>query len=380
VPSPRPDPRRPHACSTLRLTKTRADDLISLTPLLPPPSPAPSPRRRRPPPQPSAGDGIGPEISDSVVRVFAAAGAPIDWDRQSLAAEVDPRTNSFVSQDNLDSLLRHGAGLKGPMATPIGKGHRSLNITLRQALGLYANVRPCKSLPGYKTRYDDVDLVTIRENTEGEYSGVEGEWAPSELAFSMKIITRRATERVCRYAFQYAVDHGRRSVTCVHKANIMKQSDGLFLRTCREVSEDFPSVPYREMIVDNACMQLVSDPSQFDVLVMPNLYGDILSDLCAGLIGGLGLTPSGNVGADGLFLAEAVHGTAPDIAGRDLANPTALLLSGCMLLRHLGRAAEADRVERATLGVIAEGRWRTGDLGGTAKTSEFTQAILDAMA
>merc|ERR1719284_670103 len=261
------------------------------------------------------------------------------------------------------------------MATPIGKGHRSLNITLRQSLGLYANVRPCFSIPGYLTRYDDVDVVTIRENTEGEYSGVEGEWTPAELAFSMKIITKAASERVCRYAFEYAKANDRSKVTCVHKANIMKKADGLFLQACREVSEQYPGVKYEEMIVDNACMQLVSNPAQFDVMVMPNLYGDILSDLCAGLIGGLGLTPSGNIGIDGAIF-EAVHGTAPDIAGQDKANPTALLLSSVMMLHHLQLSSYADRIQKAAMETIREGQTLTGDLGGSAKCSEFTDAII----
>jgi isocitrate dehydrogenase (NAD+) len=261
------------------------------------------------------------------------------------------------------------------MTTPIGKGFRSLNLTLRKELALYANVRPCMSLPGYKTRYDDVNLVTIRENTEGEYSGLEHEVVKGVVE-SLKIITRQASTRVAEYAFKYAQDNGRKRVSAVHKANIMKKADGLFIECCREVAEKHPNIEYDEVIVDNACMQLVRDPSAFDVLVMPNLYGDIVSDLCAGLIGGLGLTPSANVGAGGLALMEAVHGTAPDIAGKDVANPTALLLSGCMMLRHLGLNGHADRIHGACLGVIAEGKWRTRDLGGKAGTSDFVKAII----
>eukprot|EP00887_Chlorella_sp_A99_P003517 scaffold7.g3517.t1 len=326
------------------------------------------------------GDGIGPEIAEAVKEIFAAAEAPIVWDEQIIGKEVDPRTNSYVSRENLDSVLKHRIGLKGPMTTPIGKGFRSLNLTLRKELQLYANVRPCLSIPGYKTRYDDVNLVTIRENTEGEYSGLEHEVVPGVVE-SLKVITRVASTRVAEFAFDYARKNGRKRVTAVHKANIMKLTDGLFIRRgaflcCREVSERYPDIEYDEMIVDNTCMQIVTRPTQFDVMCMPNLYGDIISDLCAGLIGGLGLTPSGNIGADGLALMEAVHGTAPDIAGKDLANPTALLLSGVMMLRHLRLTEHADRIEKATLATIAEGKYLTRDLGGRAGCSDFTKAII----
>ncbi|KAK9824167.1 hypothetical protein WJX72_008227 [[Myrmecia] bisecta] len=321
------------------------------------------------------GDGIGPEIAESVKTIFKAANVPIVWDEQYIGKTADPRTNSMVTRENLDSVLKHKVGLKGPMATPIGKGHRSLNLTLRKELQLFANVRPCFSLPGYKTRYDNVNLVTIRENTEGEYSGLEHEVVPGVVE-SLKIITRIASTRVAEYAFKYAKDNGRKKVSAVHKANIMKMADGLFIRCCREVKEKYPDIAYEELIVDNACMQLVKDPSQFDVLVMPNLYGDIISDLCAGLIGGLGLTPSGNIGANGLALMEAVHGTAPDIAGHNKANPTALLLSGVMMLRHLGLNEQAENIQAAVLTTIAEGKYRTGDLGGTASTTDFTKAII----
>mmetsp|Transcript_12995 Transcript_12995/g.39348 ORF Transcript_12995/g.39348 Transcript_12995/m.39348 type:complete len:361 (+) Transcript_12995:189-1271(+) len=324
------------------------------------------------------GDGIGPEICESVKQVFSAAGVTVDWDEQNISDTVDPRTNSFITRENLDSVLTHRIGLKAPMTTPIGKGFRSLNLTLRKELQLYANVRPCLSIPGFKTRYDGVDLVTIRENTEGEYSGLEHEVVPGVVE-SLKVITRAASMRVAEYAFQYARDNGRKRIAAVHKANIMKLADGLFIRCTREVSERFPDIEYKEIIVDNACMQLVRDPTQYDMLVMPNLYGDIISDLCAGLIGGLGLTPSANVGANGLALMEAVHGTAPDIAGKDLANPTAILLSGCMMLRHINLNDYADNIQGAVLGVIADGKYRTGDLGGRAKCSEFTRAIIDYM-
>ncbi|CAK0787861.1 Isocitrate dehydrogenase [NAD] catalytic subunit 6, mitochondrial [Coccomyxa viridis] len=324
------------------------------------------------------GDGIGPEIADAVKTIFEAAKAPIDWDEQYIGKVADPRTNSMVTRENLDSVLKHRVGLKGPMATPIGKGHRSLNLTLRKELQLYANVRPCFSIPGYKTRYDDVNLITIRENTEGEYSGLEHEVVPGVVE-SLKVITRNASTRVAEYAFKYARDNGRKRVNSIHKANIMKMADGLFIKCCREVHEKYPEIEYSETIVDNACMQLVKNPAQFDVLVMPNLYGDIISDLCAGLIGGLGLTPSANIGANGLALMEAVHGTAPDIAGQDKANPTALLLSSVMMLRHLGLPEHADRIQNAVLDTIAEGKVITGDLGGKSKCSEFTNAIIDHM-
>lgn len=324
------------------------------------------------------GDGIGPEIAESVKKIFKAAEAPIEWDEQHVGKEVDPRTNSFITRENLDSVLRNGIGLKGPMTTPIGKGFRSLNLTLRKELQLYANVRPCRSIPGYKTRYDDIDLVTIRENTEGEYSGLEHEVVPGVVE-SLKVITRTASMRVAEHAFEFAAKNGRKKVTAVHKANIMKLADGLFIKCVREVSERYPHIEYEEMIVDNTCMQLVSRPNQFDVMVMPNLYGDIISDLCAGLIGGLGLTPSGNIGAGGLALMEAVHGTAPDLVGKDAANPTALLLSGVMMLRHLSLSKYAERIEDATLGTIAEGKYLTRDLGGESGTTDFTNAIIGKM-
>ncbi|CAD7697608.1 unnamed protein product [Ostreobium quekettii] len=322
------------------------------------------------------GDGIGPEIAGAVRAVFEAAGAAIRWEEQVVGSEVDARTNSMVTRENLDSVLKNKIGLKGPMMTPVGKGFRSLNLTLRKELGLYANVRPCLSIPGYKTRYDGVNLVTVRENTEGEYSGLEHEVVPGVVE-SLKVITRDASKRIAEFAFKYANDNHRKKVSAIHKANIMKKADGLFIECCREVSEVYPDIVYEELIVDNACMQLVRDPTQFDVLVMPNLYGDIISDLCAGLIGGLGLTPSGNIGKGGLALMEAVHGTAPDIAGQDKANPTALLMSGVMMLRHLGMREVAEKIEAATLATIAEGKYRTGDLGGTATCSDFTKSICD---
>ncbi|KYR00648.1 isocitrate dehydrogenase (NAD+) [Tieghemostelium lacteum] len=314
------------------------------------------------------GDGIGPEIADSVKKIFSAAKVPIEWDTVNVNAQTG------VSDEIIDSIRKNKVGLKGPLATPIGTGHQSLNLALRKTFNLYANVRPCVSIPGFKTRYDDVNTVVIRENTEGEYSGIENQPVKG-VAQSIKIITKEASARVANYAFQYALANGRKKVTCVHKANIMKQSDGMFVKTCREVSTRYPSIQYEEMIVDNNCMQLVMSPSKLDVMVLPNLYGDIVSDLCAGLIGGLGLTPSGNIGENGTAIFEAVHGTAPDIAGKGLANPSALLLSGIMMLRHMGLTTHADNIEKAVLTTIAEGKATTKDLGGNAGTQAYTDAV-----
>jgi len=318
------------------------------------------------------GDGIGPEIAQAVQEIFAAGEAPITWE----VVNVSPETG--VSDEVIASVNKNKIGLKGPLGTPIGKGHMSLNLALRKKFNLYANVRPCLSIPGFKTRYDDVDVVVIRENTEGEYSGIENTPVKG-VAQSIKIITREASERVAKYAFQYAMDHKRKRVTAVHKANIMKMSDGLFIKTCREVAASYPMIKYEEMPVDNTCMHLAANPNKLDVMVLPNLYGDIVSDLCAGLIGGLGLTPSGNIGENGAAIFEAVHGTAPDIAGQSKANPTALLLSGIMMLRHLGLMEHAARIESAALGVIGAGKTITGDLGGKSSTKEFTEAICNVL-
>ncbi|XP_015866645.3 isocitrate dehydrogenase [NAD] catalytic subunit 5, mitochondrial isoform X1 [Ziziphus jujuba] len=322
------------------------------------------------------GDGIGPEIAESVKQVFRAAEVPIEWEEHYVGDQMDPRTQSFLTWESLESVRRNRVGLKGPMATPIGKGHRSLNLTLRKELNLYANVRPCNSLPGYKTRYDDVNLITIRENTEGEYSGLEHQVVRGVVE-SLKIITRQASLRVAEYAFHYAKTHGRERVSAIHKANIMQKTDGLFLKCCREVAEKYPDITYEEVVIDNCCMMLVKNPALFDVLVMPNLYGDIISDLCAGLVGGLGLTPSCNIGEGGIALAEAVHGSAPDIAGKNMANPTALLLSAVAMLRHLELHDKAERIQNAILNTIAEGKYRTADLGGKSTTTDFTKAICD---
>lgn len=325
------------------------------------------------------GDGIGPEISAAVQRIYKAADVPVRWETHVIDVAGTPPGKSPVSEEALESVRRNGFGLKGPMATPIGKGHRSLNLTLRKALGLYANVRPAKSMPGVETRYADVDVVTVRENTEGEYSGLEHKVAPGVVE-SLKVITRLASLRVCEYAFQYALNNNRKKVTAVHKASVMKMSDGLFLECAREVAKRYEGkgIIFDTLFIDNAVSFLASNPALLDVMVMPNLYGDIISDLCAGLVGGLGLTPSGNMG-DGVILAEAVHGTAPDIAGMDRANPTALLLSSLIMLRHIGLHEKADLIESSVHAVLREGTARTADIGGTSKCSEYTDAIISKM-
>jgi len=319
------------------------------------------------------GDGIGPEISAAVQKIFAAAQVPINWEPVDVTPVKGPDGKFGIPQAAIDSVNKHEIGLKGPLMTPIGKGHRSLNLALRKEFNLYANVRPCKSLDGYETLYKDVDVVTIRENTEGEYSGIEHEIVPGVVQ-SIKLITEDASRRVADFAFTYAKANGRSKVTVVHKANIMRMSDGLFLRCCREASKKFPEIKMEEKYLDTVCLTMVQDPSQYDVLVMPNLYGDILSDLCAGLVGGLGLTPSGNIGLNGAIF-ESVHGTAPDIAGQDKANPTALLLSAVMMLRYMELGTYANKIEKACFEVIREGNKLTGDLGGKGKCSEFTDEI-----
>eukprot|EP01137_Pigoraptor_chileana_P031857 Opistho-2@20345 len=320
------------------------------------------------------GDGIGPEISKAVQEVFSVAKVPITWEPVDVTPVKDAEGKTAIPKAAIDSVWKNRIGLKGPLGTPIGKGHVSLNLTLRKTFNLYANVRPCRSIKGYDTAYKDVDVVIIRENTEGEYSGIEHE-VVNGVVQSIKVITREASMRVAKYAFEHAKANNKSTVTAVHKANIMKLSDGLFLECCRTVAKDYPQVKYEELLLDKACLNITRDPSDFDLLVMPNLYGDILSDLCAGLIGGLGLTPSGNIGENGVAVFESVHGTAPDIAGQDKANPTALLLSACMMLRHMGLNAYGDRIEAAVLDTIRQGKTLTGDLGGKAKCSEFTAAI-----
>ncbi|KAK3502628.1 isocitrate dehydrogenase subunit 2 mitochondrial precursor [Neurospora crassa] len=324
------------------------------------------------------GDGIGPEIAVAVKDIFAAAQTPINWE----PINVDPILKdgkTAIPDAAIESIRRNKIALKGPLATPIGKGHVSLNLTLRRTFNLFANLRPCRSVAGFKTPYDGVDTVLIRENTEGEYSGIE-HVVVDGVVQSIKLITREASERVLRYAFEQARAINRKKVRVVHKATIMKMSDGLFLNTAREVAQDFPDIEFDAELLDNTCLKMTTDPTPYNdkVLVMPNLYGDILSDMCAGLIGGLGLTPSGNIG-DECSIFEAVHGSAPDIAGKGLANPTALLLSSMMMLRHMGLNEYADKIEKAAFDTLAEGKVLTGDLGGKASTKDFTSAIIDRL-
>ncbi|KAK0534629.1 NAD-dependent isocitrate dehydrogenase [Tilletia horrida] len=320
------------------------------------------------------GDGIGPEVSQAVKDIYSAASVPIKWEPISVTPYIKDG-KSTIPEDSIASVKKNTIALKGPLATPIGKGHVSLNLTLRRTFHLFANVRPCRSIQGYKTPYDNVDTVLIRENTEGEYSGIEHEIVDGVVQ-SIKLITYEASERVARYAFHHAVENNRKRVTAVHKANIMKMSDGMFLHACRQVAKDYPEIQYDEDLLDRACLRIVQDPAPYAdrVMVMPNLYGDILSDMCAGLIGGLGLTPSGNIGKDASIF-EAVHGSAPDIAGQDKANPTALLLSSIMMLRHMQLFDKADQIEKAIFAAIAAGQ-RTGDLGGSLGTRAFTEAVI----
>lgn len=321
------------------------------------------------------GDGIGPEVSSATVRVVESTGVKIHWERVEAGAEVVARFGTPVPEEVVASIARNGLALKGPVATPIGTGFASVNVALRQRLGLFANVRPVRSVPNVSERFPNVDLIVIRENSEDLYSGLEHIVVPGVVE-SLKIITETASLRIARHAFDLARRYGRKLVTAVHKANIMKLADGLFLECCRRVSRDFPEIEYAEMIVDNTCMQLVTRPEQFDVMVMENLYGDIVSDLCAGLIGGLGLTGSANIGEGGVAMFEAVHGSAPDIAGRNIANPTALILAAVMMLRHIGEIEAAERVERSVLAVLADPSMRTRDLGGEATTTQFTEHLL----
>jgi len=323
------------------------------------------------------GDGIGPEVMDATRKILEAARAPLEFEHAHIGAEAAARYGTNLPDATIDAVLKSGVGLKGPTATGIASGQQSANVALRKRLDLYASLRPVKSVPGVKTRYEDVDLVVVRENTEDLYAGLEHIVVPGVVE-SLKIITEKASTRICRFAFEYARKHGRKKVTAVHKANIMKLSDGLFLDCFRAVSRDFPGIAAEEVIVDNLCMQLVRNPERYDVMVMENLYGDIVSDLCAGLVGGLGLVPGANIGASSAVF-EAAHGTAPDIMGKGLANPTALLLSSVMMLDHLDLPAEARRIEKALDTVFRDGRVKTRDLGGSASTAEFTQAIIDAM-
>jgi isocitrate dehydrogenase (NAD+) len=323
------------------------------------------------------GDGIGPEVTEAAVRVVAASGAAIEWEQVEAGGEVVAKYGTPVPDPVLQSIRRHGVALKGPITTPVGEGFRSANVTLRQALDLYACVRPTRSIPGLSTRFEGVDLIVVRENTEDLYSGLEHRVAPGVVE-SIKVITERACLRIARYAFELAERQGRRKVTAVHKANIMKLSDGLFLECTRRVAREHREVAYDEIIVDNLAMQLVTDPTRFDVLLLENLYGDIMSDLCAGLVGGLGVVPGANVGDD-CAVFEAVHGSAPDIAGKRLANPTALILSAAEMLRHLGELESAERVESAVRAALGEPACRTRDLGGRASLDEFTDSVIERL-
>lgn len=319
------------------------------------------------------GDGIGPEISASVMEIIQAAGLKIDWDIQTAGADVIEQEGVPLPKRVLDSIRKNKVALKAPVTTPIGKGFRSVNVQLRKDLDLYANLRPCKNLPGVETRFKDVDLVVVRENTEDLYAGVE-EQIDKNTAHSIKIITRKASERICKFAFEYAVKNNRHEVCAVTKANIMKLSDGLFLESFRHVSQDYPNIKTREILVDNLCMQLVQDPTRFDVLVLPNLYGDIVSDLTAGLIGGLGVAQGANIGED-CAVFEPVHGSAPDIKGQNKANPTALLLSAIEMLKYIGERVFADKIEKALFKTLAQG-CKTVDIGGNLSTNEFTAAVI----
>jgi isocitrate dehydrogenase (NAD+) len=323
------------------------------------------------------GDGIGPEVTANVVRIIEASGVEVQWETHYAGAQALEKFGETLPAELLESIKRNKVALKGPVTTPIGKGFTSVNVGLRQTLDLYANLRPVRALPNVPCRYPELDLIVVRENTEDLYSGIEHVVVPGVVE-SIKIITEKASTRIARFAFEYSRREGRKKVTAVHKANIMKLSDGLFLDCFRNVARDYPDIEADDKIVDNACMQLVMRPEQFDVMLLENLYGDIVSDLCAGLVGGLGLVPGANIGELGATF-EAVHGSAPDIAGQGIANPTALLQSGILMLRHINERAAAEKIEKAMLAVFAEGKVRTRDIGGTAKTAEFADAIIQKM-
>ena len=327
------------------------------------------------------GDGIGPEVTNAVVRILegaaAATGASFQWESYAVGAEAFERFKEYIPRELYHSIERNRVALKGPVTTPIGGGFASINVTLRKQFELYANFRPIRNLPGTQTRYPGVDLVIVRENTEDLYVGLEHEVVPGVVE-SLKIVTEKASTRIAKFAFDYARKHGRKKIHAIHKANIMKMSDGLFLRCAREVAKDYPEVTYGEHIVDNTCMQLVMNPYQYDMLVLPNLYGDIVSDLCAAFVGGLGLVPSANLG-ESCAIFEAVHGSAPDIAGQDKANPTALLQSAILMLHHIGETEAANRIQNAMDKVYAEKTTLTRDVGGTAGTQAFANAVLAAL-
>ncbi|HEY0159684.1 MAG TPA: isocitrate dehydrogenase (NAD(+)) [Thermoanaerobaculia bacterium] len=324
------------------------------------------------------GDGIGPEVTAAVVQIIECAGVDVEWEKYFVGAEAISRFGDPLPQDVLDSILRNKVALKGPVTTPVGTGFASINVRLRKTLDLYANLRPVKSMPNVITRYEDIDLIVVRENTESLYAGLEHEVIPGVVE-SLKIITRTASTRIARFAFEYALAHGRKRVTAVHKANIMKLSDGLFLKCFREVAQDYPNVVADDRIVDNLCMQLVQNPNQFDILLLENLYGDIVSDLTAGLVGGLGVVAGANIGEQGAVF-EAVHGSAPDIAGQNKANPLALLQSAVLMLNHIGELDSSKRIQNAITKVLAMGpESRTRDIGGTGSTADFTSALCDVL-
>ena len=322
------------------------------------------------------GDGIGPEISEAVVKIIDASGAQIEWDVQTAGIDVIEKEGVPLPERVLDSVKQNGVALKSPVTTPIGKGFRSVNVQLRKDLDLYANLRPCYNLPGVKTRYDNVDIVVVRENTEDLYAGIERQ-VDEDTAESIKIITRKASLRIADFAFDYAVKNNRKLVTVVTKANICKLSDGLFLECAREVAKKYPQIEFKEILVDNCCMQLVQNPNQFDVLLLPNLYGDIVSDLCAGLIGGLGIAQGANIGTD-YAVFEPVHGSAPDIAGMNKANPTAMLMSAIEMLNYIGERDAATKIRSALFATLKAGI-KTGDLGGNTSCSEFADAVISRL-
>jgi len=323
------------------------------------------------------GDGIGKEVTSAACKVIEASGVSVNWDIQEAGASMIERHGTPLPPPVIQSIKKNRIALKGPITTPIGSGFSSVNVALRKAFDLYANVRPCRTLPGVSSRYEKIDLVIIRENIEDLYAGVE-HMVGDDAAESIKIITRKGSERIVKFAFDYAVKESRSKVTVVHKANIMKYTDGLFLEVARNVAERYPSIQVEEMIVDAMCMKLVQVPERYDVLVMPNLYGDILSDLCAGLVGGLGVAPGANIG-DEIAIFEPVHGSSPKNAGKNMANPTATILSGVLMLKHLGEIASALKIEKAVMNVLKKGRHLTYDLGGSATTDAFTDAIISEL-
>ncbi len=323
------------------------------------------------------GDGIGPEVTAAAVRILEATGVKFEWESFAAGAEAFEKFHEYIPKELIESVERNGCGLKGPITTPIGGGFSSINVQLRKRFELFCNFRPIRNLPGVKTNYPGVDLIIVRENTEGLYSGIEHEVVPGVVE-SLKIITEKASTRISRWAFEYARKFGRKKIHAIHKANIMKMSDGLFIRCSRDISKEYPEIFYGEHIVDNTCMQLVTNPYQYDVLLLENLYGDIVSDLCAAFVGGLGLVPGANIG-EKCAIFEAVHGSAPDIAGKGIANPTAITRSGILMLRHLGENDAADKVKYAIHAVYEAGKHTTRDMGGTASTNEFADAVIEAM-